>query len=44
MGSELDLDEAAGAAAGKGRSQVSFLTACLMGVALTFHSLLEVCL
>ena len=45
-GSEADSEEGSqqagqGAPAG-GRSQVSFLTACLMGVALTFHSLLEV--
>ena len=29
--------------AGTGPAQVSFLTAALMGVALCFHSILEVC-
>ena len=29
--------------AGPGAAQVSFLTAALMGVALCFHSILEVC-
>lgn len=41
-GSESDGEEASGLAAGGQRPQVSFLTAVLMAVALTFHSLLEV--
>lgn len=41
-GSESDGEEASGLAAGVQRPQVSFLTAVLMAVALTFHSLLEV--
>ena len=42
VGSESDGEEASGLAAGGQRPQVSFLTAVLMAVALTFHSLLEV--
>jgi hypothetical protein len=41
-GSESDGEETSGLAAGGQRPQVSFLTAVLMAVALTFHSLLEV--
>ena len=41
-GSESDGEEASGLPAGGQRPQVSFLTAVLMAVALTFHSLLEV--
>jgi hypothetical protein len=43
VGSESEGEEASGLAAGGQRPQVSFLTAVLMAVALTFHSLLEVC-
>jgi hypothetical protein len=42
VGTESDGDEASGLAAAGQRPQVSFLTAVLMAVALTFHSLLEV--
>jgi hypothetical protein len=41
-GSEADGEEEDGAEAAGQRPQVSFLTAVLMAVALTFHSLLEV--
>lgn len=42
VGSELDGEEQSEPSAGTHRPQVSFLTAVLMAVALTFHSLLEV--
>lgn len=41
-GSDFAADRAAELDAGPQRPQVSFLTAVLMAVALTFHSLLEV--